>query len=249
MNGSQQSDTHTSTELTVQLKSFDYRYSGAVGLGKANVAQTEAGVKALKIPALCVSQNELVWLHGPSGCGKTTMLNLIAGFLTPPPGHVTVLNQDMGQLRRVQQNQQSNQNHWRMHTIGIVPQEPLLIDSLNAWQNAVLPSQLAGFGQPDFAERVEQLFARLAIDSVRLHLPSQLSRGQQQRVAIARAFANQPRLILADEPTANLDDANVHNVMTLIQQLVAEQGACAIVASHDARIAPYCTSRMGFNDA
>ncbi len=246
MNGTQQSGTNASTELTVQLKSFDYRYSGAVGLGKAKFAETWEGARALKIPALRISKGELVWLHGPSGCGKTTMLNLIAGFLTPPPEHVTVLNQDMGQLRQSQRHQQS---HWRMHTIGIVPQEPLLIDSLSAWQNAVLPAQLAGLDKLDFVERVEQLFARLSIDSVRLHLPSQLSRGQQQRVAIARAFANQSRLILADEPTANLDDANVHSVMTLIQQLVAEQGACAIVASHDARIAPYCTSRMGFNDA
>jgi putative ABC transport system ATP-binding protein len=206
----------------LSVQPFNFQHASIDG-------RTQAAV--IQFPGFEAKSGELIWLSGQSGCGKTTLLNLIAGFL-PLPAHAVFLN-------RVDLSLTASSPH----AIGLIAQEPLLIDSLSAFQNAALPAQLAGI---DSNAQVSHLFETLNITSVAHHRPAQLSRGQQQRVALARAFAFRPTLVLADEPTANLDDVHAHSVMTLIQQLLVEQGAAAVIASHDSRLKAYCSQQVVF---
>jgi putative ABC transport system ATP-binding protein len=198
----------------------------------------QAGLfKPLQLPALTALPGELVWLAGNSGCGKTILLNLIAGLIPAPKGFIHFFDTDITLLGSRDKFAELT------HAIGFIPQEPLLIDSLTALQNVTLPHELMGCS---VTEHINALFKALDIERVAQRKPSQLSRGQQQRVSIARAFANKPALLLADEPTANLDDDRVNVVMALIKQLLAENGTAAVIASHDSRIAPYCTRKVVF---
>jgi putative ABC transport system ATP-binding protein len=191
----------------------------------------------LALPSFNAAAGDLIWLAGESGCGKTTLLNLIAGLLPTPVGNVHFLGQDLAAMSSGQRDA------WRASHIGWVPQEPLLIDSLTAQENALLPGKLAGIGT---ASNIEALFETLNLKAIAHHRPAQLSRGQQQRVALARAFSLQPALVLADEPTANLDDRHAQDVMSLLKALIEKNNSCAIIASHDSRIAPYCTHKVVF---
>jgi putative ABC transport system ATP-binding protein len=191
----------------------------------------------LALPGFNATAGDLIWLAGESGCGKTTLLNLIAGLLPAPVGMIHFLGQDLAAMSSGQRDA------WRASEIGWVPQEPLLIDSLTAQENAVLPGKLTGIGT---TSNIEALFETLNLKAIAHHRPAQLSRGQQQRVALARAFSLQPALILADEPTANLDDTHAQRVMVLLTSLIKNNNSCAIIASHDSRIAPYCTHKVGF---
>jgi ABC-type lipoprotein export system ATPase subunit len=188
-------------------------------------------------PAFCAAPGELVWLSGNSGCGKTSLLQLIAGLIPTPKGVIRLFDED------VTTKGISKKPNRQYAVIGFIPQEPLLIDSLTAHQNAILPHALTGH---TVSKQVDLLFKALDIAHVAHQQPAQLSRGQQQRVAIARAFANKPLLLLADEPTANLDDARTADVMACIQQLCLENGTAAVIASHDCRIAPHCTRKVVF---
>ena len=206
------------------VKPFSYQYAAG------------SATRAVPIPGFSAGAHELIGLSGASGCGKTTALNLIAGLLPVSRGCVWVDGQDIGALTAIARDR------WRGLAVGVVPQDPQLIDSLSALQNVVLPLQLAGHRPLE----VDRLFHDLGLAKYQHHTPAQLSRGQQQRVAIARAFANQPSLILADEPTANLDDAHTHAVLTLLHTLCQSRQCTAVIASHDARIARYCDQTVVF---
>lgn len=192
---------------------------------------------AIALPGFKAGPGDLIWLAGDSGCGKTTLLNLIAGLLPAPVGMIHFVDQDLAALNPRQRDA------WRASQIGFVPQEPQLIDSLTAEQNAALPGQLSGIGK---TSHIDALFEALHLTALSHHKPAQLSRGQQQRVALARAFSLQPSLVLADEPTANLDDGHAQRVMSMLKALIEKNNSCAIVASHDSRIAPYCTHKVVF---
>ena len=168
------------------------------------------------------------WLVlGVSGSGKTTFLNLIAGLLRPSEGDIEVGGQALAGLRG------AALDRWRGRTVGIVPQKLHLVASLNVLQNLLLAPYLAGIA----ADRIRamSLLQQLSVEEHSGKKPNQLSHGQAQRVAIARAVMNRPKLLLADEPTANLDDANCFSALQLLQDQSRECGATLIVATHDQR--------------
>ncbi len=212
----------------IEITAFQYQYP---------TTQGEKSPLILTFPAFTAAPSELIWLAGYSGCGKTNLLNLVAGLMPAPPNCIYFDNSDLSLLTP------SQRDAWRAKTVGLVPQEPLLIDCLTALQNVTLPLQHSGDGQ---LTAVKRLFSDLNLSRVSHHKPTQLSRGQQQRVALARAFANHPALVLADEPTANLDDIQAHTVMTQFTKLLAREGTSAVIASHDARIASYCSRKVVF---
>jgi putative ABC transport system ATP-binding protein len=191
-------------------------------------AMGETVVRALEPLDLEVASGELVALHGRSGSGKTTMLNLIGGLDRPTAGlvevdgaEVTAMDErDLVELRR--------------HTVGFIFQAFGLIPILSAAENVEVPLRLARVPVAERAERVRVLLELVGLNERARHRPYELSGGEQQRVAIARALANEPRVLLADEPTGQLDSGTARTIMTLIRALVKSEGVTAIVATHDA---------------
>jgi putative ABC transport system ATP-binding protein len=168
------------------------------------------------------------WLVlGASGSGKTTFLNLVAGLLRPGEGAIEVGGQALGGLSG------AALDHWRGRNVGIVPQKLHLLPSLSVLQNLLLAPYLAGL--PADESRALGLLGNLSLAETASAKPHQLSHGQAQRVAIARAVMNRPKLLLADEPTANLDDANCLQALDLLHSQAKECGATLIVATHDQR--------------
>jgi putative ABC transport system ATP-binding protein len=168
------------------------------------------------------------WLVlGASGSGKTTLLNLVAGLLAPSEGTIEVGGQVLAALSG------PALDRWRGRNVGIVPQKLHLVSSLDVFENLLLAPFLAGL--PSDNARAESLLEKLDLKEKSKSKPSQLSHGQAQRVAIARAVINRPKLLLADEPTANLDDANCFSALQLLQDQSRECGAILIVATHDQR--------------
>jgi putative ABC transport system permease protein len=185
-------------------------------------------VAALRVAQWRVEQGERWLLSGASGSGKSTLLNILAGLLRPAAGRVKVAGQDLAQL------EESALDRWRGRNIGYVPQRLHLIESLDVLDNLLLAQFLAG-ATVDRPVAIE-LLASLGIDRVASRKPQALSQGQAQRVAIARAVINRPALLLADEPTAALDDANARAAAALLSERADAVGATLVVASHDGRI-------------
>ncbi len=168
------------------------------------------------------------WLVlGASGSGKTTFLNLVAGLLRPSEGRIEVAGQALGSL------QGAELDRWRGRTVGIVPQKLHLVASLNVTQNLLLAPYLAGLTAD--RGRARELLERLSLSDKASAKPHELSHGQAQRVAIARAAMNRPKLLLADEPTANLDDAHCAQALDLLEQQAVDCGATLVIATHDQR--------------
>ena len=168
------------------------------------------------------------WLVlGASGSGKTTLLNLLAGLLRPSEGTVEVGGQSLGALGG------AALDRWRGRNIGIVPQKLHLVSSLTVLQNLMLAPYLAGL--PADRKRAEMLLGELSLKEQMRARPGELSHGQAQRVAIARAVMNRPKLLLADEPTSNLDDANCTLALSMLEEQAGECGATLVVATHDNR--------------
>lgn len=168
------------------------------------------------------------WLVlGASGSGKTTLLHLLAGLLRPSAGEITVAGESLVRLDG------AALDRWRGRTVGIVPQKLHLIQSLNVSDNLLLACFLSGL--PQDKDRVAHLLKSLNLENKGTAKPHQLSHGQAQRVAIARAVMNRPKLLLADEPTSNLDDASCFSALQLLQDQSRECGATLIVATHDQR--------------
>jgi ABC-type lipoprotein export system ATPase subunit len=188
-------------------------------------------VKALDSVTFTVKEQEVVAIVGPSGAGKTTLLNLIAGLETPSEGNVRVLGIDMAE------SDENFLSSFRSASIGFIFQSYNLVSTLTAAENVELMMELAGWSD---AARNEKLTAEL-INMVGLaeraqHLPSQLSGGEQQRVAIARALANDPPLILADEPTGNLDSNTGLEIVRLLARLREERHKTVVITTHDDRV-------------
>jgi putative ABC transport system ATP-binding protein len=165
---------------------------------------------------------------GPSGCGKTTLLHLIAGLLLPRSGRVIVDGQDLAELSP------SARDRFRGQHIGIVLQQFHLLPTLTAMQNLLVAQTIAGLG----ADRAtaHSMLKALGVDERVDVYPHELSIGQQQRVAIARALVNRPKLLLADEPTSNLDDEACASVADLLLETAREQGVSLLIATHDSRL-------------
>jgi putative ABC transport system ATP-binding protein len=184
---------------------------------------------ALRIDDLRVAAGESVALVGPSGSGKTTLLHLVAGILTPEAGRVEVAGQDLGGL------DDGARRAFRVRRIGLVFQEFELLDYLSVLDNVLLPYRIHPALRLDAAarERARELAERLGIGDKLGRPPRQLSQGERQRAAVCRALVTGPPLLLADEPTGNLDPANKQRVLDALFELAAESGATLLTVTHD----------------
>lgn len=210
----------------LHLASLTYAYGDAHpghGHGAAAVAGLVLDIAAFDVPA---GQHAL--LLGPSGSGKSTLLHLLAGILAPQGGRLEVAGTSLPGLTARQRDS------WRGRAIGLLPQQLALVASLNLLENVLLPAYASG-QRPDPA-RAAGLLDQLGLGGKLAAYPHELSGGQRQRAAIARAVAMRPQLILADEPTANLDDAACAAVIAVLAGQAAQAGASLIIASHDARV-------------
>lgn len=185
-------------------------------------------IHALDNVNLRISPGELVAIMGPSGSGKSTLLNVIGALDKPTSGKVFINGQDLAKIR--------DQDRFRARTVGFVFQLHNLLPTLNALENVEVP--MMGYVSPwSRRKRAKELLALVGMADRMSHLPSQLSGGQRQRVAVARALANNPPLVLADEPTGNLDSISGNELMTLINDLNHSQGTTFIVVTHDLNVA------------
>lgn len=199
-------------------------------------------VRALVDAQLEVRAGELVVLRGPSGSGKTTLLNLLGGLDVPTEGTVWLGD------RKVTGASERDLVDMRRREIGYIFQTFALISALSAAENVELPMRLIGVPTAERAERVAELLAVVGLADHAEQRPNELSGGQQQRLGIARALANDPRLIIADEPTGQLDSLNAEAMMSLISSLVHERGVAAVVSTHDARMAAHADRILEIRD-
>ena len=202
----------------------------------------EVETKALRGVNLSINDGEFTALVGPSGSGKTTLLQLIGLLDKPTTGSVTINGKDATSLNR---NQRAD---LRKSAIGFVFQFFALIPTLTAYENVEMPLLLTGVKAPDRKKRVNEMLEAVGLLDRAHHRPDQLSGGQQQRVAVARALATNPKLILADEPTANLDTENGRQVMDIMKKLNKETGVTFVFATHDPRVIGYADRVVTLQD-
>ena len=188
-------------------------------------------VTAVNRVSLSVEEGEFIAITGESGSGKSTLINLCAGLDLPNAGKIRILGRDIVNMKKDELCQ------FRGKHIGFVFQSHKLVPYLTALENILLPISASGSELFKYEERLALLIERLALGDRLHHLPSELSGGQQQRVAIARALIHYPMLLLADEPTGNLDRANADNVLDLLLGLRHELRQTLVIVTHDDRIA------------
>lgn len=197
---------------------------------------------ALRGVSLTIESGEFTALVGPSGSGKTTLLQLLGCLDQPTTGRVLIDGQDISRLSR---NERAD---LRRHKLGFVFQFFALIPTLTAYENVELPLLLSGNGSADRQARATELLASVGLAERADHRPDQMSGGEQQRVAVARALATHPSLILADEPTANLDTANGEAVMQTMARLNQETGVTFVFATHDPRVIKFARRVITLRD-
>lgn len=190
---------------------------------------------ALSDTNLEIEAGEFLCLMGPSGSGKSTLLNLIAGIDRPTNGQVLVGNQDIAQMS------ESQLALWRNHTIGFVFQTFNLIPVLTAFENVELPLLLTKLSRAQRREHVTTALSLVALQDRMDHYPRQLSGGQEQRVAMARAIVTDPALVLADEPTGDLDAQSADEVLAILEKLNREFKKTVIMVTHDPRAARHAS--------
>lgn len=199
--------------MTIELHGLRYRYAQGPEIGFAD----------LSLPAGCG-----LLLRGASGSGKSTLLALMAGLLSANQGRVVIAGAELGVLSP------RERDRWRGATLGFMPQRLHLSAALSVRDNLALP--FVGAGLPVDQGRIVSLLQRLDLAPLAARRPHQLSLGQAQRVAVARALLRRPRLLLADEPSANLDDESTSATLRVLQTAVAEEGVTLVLATHDQRV-------------
>jgi putative ABC transport system ATP-binding protein len=203
--------------------------------------QGEGLVRALDAVELEVTSGETLAVMGPSGCGKSTLLHLLGGLERPSAGEVWLAG------RRIDGLSEKALARMRRQAIGFVFQAFHLMDELTAAENVELPALLAGSSPRAARRRAAQLLEQVGLADRAEHLPSALSGGQRQRVAIARALSNEPRVVLADEPTGNLDSAATVDVLRLLDSL-RSAGQTLVIVTHDERIAATADRLISMRD-
>jgi putative ABC transport system ATP-binding protein len=183
--------------------------------------------------------SDTLLITGNSGKGKTTLLHLLAGLLRPKNGEISIENIDISLLSEKKLDQ------FRGKNIGLILQQSHFIASMTVLENIVLASWLATGKQA--VQKAEKLLSELDLDNQKHKLPSQLSIGQQQRVSIARALINEPKLLLADEPTSSLDDENAFKVADLLEKLSKEYNAALVIVTHDSRLKNKFSNQINLN--
>jgi putative ABC transport system ATP-binding protein len=190
----------------------------------------EALVYALRGVSLEILRGEYLSLMGPSGSGKTTLFNIIGALDFPTAGQIVIGGRNLGELSQAQLA------YLRCVNIGYIFQNYNLVEVLNAQRNVMLPMLILGMRERDAKKKAAELLDRVGLGHRIGHLPGELSGGQQQRVAIARSLANEPCLILADEPTGNLDSTTSVAIVELLSELNRERGVTIVCATHDHRM-------------
>jgi putative ABC transport system ATP-binding protein len=199
-------------------------------------------VPALRGVNLSIERGEFVAVMGSSGSGKSTFMNIVGCLDRPTNGHYFLEGEEVGSLSR------DDWAHIRNKRIGFVFQGFNLLSRTSAVENVELPMMYNGFAGKQRRMRALEVLSLVGLEQRIDHMPNQLSGGQQQRVAIARALVNQPSLILADEPTGNLDSATSAEIMTLFQRLNSEQEITIVLVTHEHDIAEYAQRRVMFRD-
>jgi len=197
-----------------------------------SLGRDAARVHILKGVTLKIRQGEAVGLVGPSGSGKSTLLMTLAGLERPDSGSVAIAGQDLGALN------EDGLARFRGRNVGIVFQSFHLIPTMTALENVAVPLELAG--RRDAFERATQELDAVGLSQRTGHYPAQLSGGEQQRVALARALVPEPAILVADEPTGNLDEATGASIVDLIFQLRRERNATLVLVTHDLSLAARC---------
>ncbi|HET7775203.1 MAG TPA: ABC transporter ATP-binding protein [Azospira sp.] len=210
-----------------------------VGLGKT-VSNGDASLTILHDIEFTVRAGETVAIVGASGSGKSTLLGLLAGLDSPSSGSVSLDGHDLNRL------DEDARARLRGQMLGFVFQSFQLLPSLTAEENVMLPMELAGIREA--APKARQWLQRVGLGQRLRHYPKHLSGGEQQRVALARAFALEPKLVLADEPTGNLDGSTGHQIIDLMFALNADQGTTLVLVTHDEEIAARCGRRLRMQD-
>ena len=205
------------------------------------IATATHRVEILRGIDLSVPKGQFIAIMGPSGSGKSTLLGLLAGLDSPTSGRIVLDGEDITGL------DEDRMAVLRGKKIGFVFQSYQLIPTLTAEENVLLPFELAG-GNGDGRKRARELLRQVGLDERRDHYPVQLSGGEQQRVALARAFLLRPPILLADEPTGNLDSQNGHHVLELLTALNRSQGATLVLVTHDQDLAARADRRVTLKD-
>lgn len=215
-------------------------------LSVRNVTRTydtaTGGLTVLKGVNLDVMPGEVVGLIGPSGSGKSSLLHAAGLLERPTSGEIRIDGADVGGL------DERARTHIRLASIGFVYQFHHLLAEFDARDNVALPLRIAGVGQVQARERASEVLTALGLGERLTHQPAQLSGGEQQRVAVARALANRPRLLLADEPTGNLDPATSQSVFEALQRLVKDTGVAALIATHNMELAGHMDRVFALKD-
>src|SRR5580704_12614594 len=211
--------------LEIQDLTRHYRMGGSV-------------VRALDGVSMTVEQGEFVGLLGTSGSGKSTLLNLIAGLDRATAGTLKISGHNLAQM-----SSDELSRHRRLH-VGVIFQSFNLISTMTASENVVLSMVFAGVSRTERQARAAELLEATGLRGRQQHRPKEMSGGEQQRVAIARALANRPQLLLADEPTGNLDSRTSADIMALLKQLNERDGKTIIMVTHDAALARTHTHRV-----
>ncbi len=198
--------------------------------------QGETVIPVLRDLTFGVDAGETVAIVGQSGSGKSTLLSMLAGLDQPTKGSIHVDGQDLSRLT------QNELTRFRGRSIGIIFQQFHLMRSLTALENVLLPLDILGL--PSAEQRAMDALELMGLGARAKHLPQQLSGGECQRVAIARAFVVEPRILLADEPSGNLDTATGEKVMNLLFDAVAQRGMTLILVTHDMQLASRCKKRL-----
>ncbi len=199
--------------------------------GVSKVFPMAAGpVAALREVSIAIAPGEYIGVVGPSGCGKSTLLHVLGVVDVPTSGQVFFQEREIASLS------DADRSRLRLREIGFVFQRFFLLPMLTAWENVELPQAEAGVARSERRERTRELLEYVGLAARAGHRPSELSGGEMQRVAIARALANRPRLLLADEPTGELDQATGEQIVALLDRLHAD-GTAVVVVTHDSAVA------------
>jgi putative ABC transport system ATP-binding protein len=196
-----------------------------------NIGKALGNVKPVRNVSFDVAEGEFLTVQGPSGSGKTTLLGLLAGLDKPDEGQIVVAGQDITGMT------EDELALFRRHNIGFVFQSFNLISTLNVIENVAFPLFPERISRKDMTERAKKVIELVGLGDRLKHRPGELSGGEQQRVAIARSLINNPGIILADEPTGNLDTQNGEKVIGLLQELQKEKGLTLVLVTHDDKIA------------
>jgi lipoprotein-releasing system ATP-binding protein len=200
------------------------------------------GLTVLKGVNLDVMPGEVVGLIGPSGSGKSSLLHAAGLLERPTSGEIRIDGEDVGGL------DERARTHIRLASIGFVYQFHHLLAEFDARDNVALPLRIAGVGTAQARERASEVLTALGLGERLTHQPAQMSGGEQQRVAVARALANRPRLLLADEPTGNLDPATSQTVFEALHRLVKDTGVAALIATHNMELAGHMDRVFALKD-